>query len=368
MGVGRTSRFVRYLVVLCQALAVLCFVASPEQARAADPPLKVYVKPIEPFMFQEGGKSVGFSVDLWDRVAKETGITYELQWVRSVGDQIDALKNKQADAAIAAISITAEREAVVDFSQPFYESGLGILVGTTHQSSVRSLVKSVFTLDFLKLIGALVVLLVVTAHLLWFFERNRNPDQFPRPYLAGVWESAWWAISTILSGGCDAKGPIVIGGRIVGAFWMLASIVLVSYFTASITTVMTVNQLTSDINGPGDLPGQIVGTVKGTTGEKYLTAHRVSVRAFDRIEEAYFALEKKQIKAVVYDAPVLLYHVKQSKSDQLKVVGRLFEKQNYGIALQQGSKYRKPINEALLKLRESGYMDELSTKWFGPSE
>jgi len=211
------------------------------------------------------------------------------------------------------------------------------------------------------------VLLIITAHLLWFFERMRNPDTFPRSYFSGVWEAAWWATSTILAGGAEEKPVVAVGGRIVAIFWMLTSIVLVAYFTASITTVMTVNQLTSDINGPGDLPGQIVGTVKGTTGDKYLSARRVQVRAYDTIGEAYDALARKEIKAIVYDAPVLLYHAKQLKSEQYKVVGRLFEKQNYSIALQQTSKYRKPVNEALLKLRESGYLDDLSTKWFGPS-
>lgn len=342
----------------------------PASATAAAPsgPLKIVTKPVEPFSFEEGGKPVGFSIDLWDMLAKEAGLTYEIRWVKTVNDQIEALKNKEADAAVAAISITAEREKVVDFSQPFYESGLGILISTSQQgSSMMSLVKGFFTADFLKLCAVLLLLLIITAHLLWFFERSRNPDQFPQPYFTGVWESAWWAISTILSGGCDNKGPVVLGGRIVGAFWMLTSIILVAYFTASATTIMTVNQLTGDINGPGDLPGKVVGTVKGSTAEKYLTEHRAQVKTFPTIDGAYAALEKKDVKAVVYDAPILLFHAKESGKDQ-KVVGRIFQKQNYGIGLQRDSPYRKPINEALLRLHENGKIDELQTKWFGPPE
>ncbi len=364
MRAVRTSPFVRPLLFVLHVLVLLLITGS---ATAADPPLKVYVKTIEPFMFEENGRAQGFSLDLWDRVAKEMGVTYELHWVKSVGDQIDALKTKEADVSVAAISVTAEREAVIDFSQPFYESGLGILVGTRRQSSVNALIRSVFTLDFLELVGALVVLLVITAHLLWFFERKHNPERFPHAYPGGVWEAAWWAISTILTGGAEEKPVVAVGGRLVAIFWMLTSIVLVAYFTASITTAMTVNQLTSDINGPGDLPGQVVGTVKGTTGERYLSARRLEMRVYPTVQEAYDALARKEIKAIVYDAPVLLYHAKQLKSDQYKVVGRLFEKQNYGIALQQNSKYRKPINETLLKLRESGFLDDLSTKWFGPA-
>jgi len=241
-------------------------------------------------------------------------------------------------------------------------------VGASGQSSAMAIVKSIFTWDFLQLCGVLMVMLFFTSHLLWFFERKRNPEQFPEDYWVGVRESAWWAISTILSGGCDNKGPVVFGGRIVGSFWMIVCIVLVSYFTASITTSMTVSTLTGDINGPSDLPGQVVGTVKGSTAEKYLADHKAEPKGFATIDEAYAALTKKEVKAVVYDAPILLYHANKASGGQQKVVGRLFERQSYGIALQRDSKYRKPINEALLRLRENGYLDELNTKWFGATE
>jgi polar amino acid transport system substrate-binding protein len=344
-------------------IGVLALVVAAGAARAEQ--LRVYTKPIEPFSFQEDGKALGFSIDLWERVAREANVTYELHWVKKVGDVIDALKDKQADVGIAAISITSEREAVVDFSTPYYESGLGILARAEGQSAVGVILDAVLSMAFLKIILALVLLLLVTAHLIWFFERHRNPDQFPKPYRRGIWESAWWAISTILSGGCDAKGPMHVGGRIIGAFWMLICIVVITYFTAAITTIMTVNQLTSDITGAKDLPGQQVATVKGTTAEKYLRDHRAKVSTYDTIDQAFDALDRHDVKAVVYDEPVLLYHLKISGARDQAVVGRLFERQNYGIGLQDNSPYRKAINGALLKLRENGTLDELNTKWFG---
>jgi polar amino acid transport system substrate-binding protein len=348
------------LIALCHVLAALLLSAGAHAEK-----LKVYTKPIEPFAFQRDGKAEGFSIELWERVAKEANLEYELVWKDSVGSLIDGLKNREADVAIAAISITAERQAAVDFSQPFYESGLSILVNAQSQSSLGVLAKGLFTPDFVKLLIVVLLMLVITAHLVWVFERKRNPDQFPGTYLYGVWESAWWAISTILSGGCDNKGPVVIGGRIVGAFWMLVCIVFITYFTASITTIMTVSQLTSDINGPSDLPGRAVATVKGTTAEKYLATHKAEVHAFATIDEAYAALTQKKVQAVVYDAPILLYHLKNASGLKQQVVGRLFQRQNYGIGLQHDSPHRAALNEALLKLREAGYIDELQTKWFG---
>jgi polar amino acid transport system substrate-binding protein len=105
--------------------------------------------------------------------------------------------------------------------------------------------------------------------------------------------------------------------------------------------------------------------VKGSTAEKYLTAHGSTVIGYDTIDEAYKALDHHDVKAVVYDEPILRYHLKIAGGPSQQVVGRLFERQNYGIVLQEGSPYRKAINTALLKLREEGVIDELGAKWFG---
>lgn len=345
----------------------LCFLAgaTPATAQPQAQPLQVYTKPIEPFSFERDGKALGFSIELWSRVAAEIGVTYELHWVKTVGELIDVIKTKKADVGIAAISITAEREAVVDFSTPFYESGLAVLVKTHGQGAASVIAQAVFTPTVLKFVLILLAILIVVAHLIWFFERHNNSDQFPKPYRRGIWEAAWWAISTILSGGCDAKGPNAVVGRIVGAFWMLVCIIVITYFTAAITTIMTVNQLSSDIQGVNDLPGKHVATVKGSTAERYLQEHGMKVHAFETIDGAYDALDKDVVVAVVYDQPILDYHVQMAGSDSMQVVGRLFQRQNYGIGLQESSPYRKQINSALLKLREQGVIDELYTKWFG---
>ncbi len=356
-----------YYIFARRAIVLICALFLAPMPLAAET-LQVYTKPIEPFAFQHNDRAQGFSIELWDRISKEIDLPYELHWVDSVQEVIQKLEAKEADIGIAAISITSEREKLVDFSTPFYESGLSILVNAQTGSPTQAIFDSLMSVDTLKFLGVLTLILIVCAHFVWFFERKRNPEQFPEPYLQGIWESSWWAISTILSGGCDAKGPIALGGRIVGAFWMLICIIAITYFTAVITTIMTVSQLTSDINGPGDLPGKTVATVKSSTAETYLNDNRAKVVSFKTIEETYDALAKNQVKAVVYDAPILLYHVSSSGNAQEKVVGPLFQRQNYGIGMQSSSPYRKTINATLLKLREEGYLDELQKKWFGVTE
>jgi ABC-type amino acid transport substrate-binding protein len=285
--------------------------------------------------------------------------------VKTVPQILEALKSSEADVAVGALSITAEREEYIDFTHPFYESGLQILVGAQGPTSTMALIKSFMKPQLLRMIGVVLLAIFGTSHLLWLLERRRNPQSFPRRYGQGISESIWWSLSILISGGCENKTPVGPAGRLVAIVWMLAGILLVSYITASVTTAMTVSSLTSDIGGPGDLPGQKVATVKGSTAASYLSGRRIDLRELPSIDAAYYALAKGDVVAVVYDAPVLHYHTTQSGSSQEKVVGRLFQRQNYGFGLPQGSKYRKPINETMLRLKENGFLDELQRKWFG---
>ncbi len=338
--------------------------APPPTTNAPAAKLQVYTKPIEPFSFQKDGRDVGFSLELWDRIARELNMPYEVHWVKSVAELVDALKTKQADVGIAAISITSDREKAIDFTTPYYESGLAILARAQGKGVLSIMKETFWNATMGKAALVLVVILLICAHLVWFFERRNNAEQFPQPYAKGIWESSWWAISTILSGGCDAKGPNHVIGRIFGAVWMLVCIVVLTYFTAAITTVMTVNQLTSDISGPGDLPGKKVATVQGSTAERYLKEHGAKVTPFDGIDAAFDAMNHGQVQAVVYDEPILAYHVKVAGTAGQQVVG-LFERQNYGIGLQENSPLRKQINTILLELNEQGVITDLRAKWFG---
>jgi polar amino acid transport system substrate-binding protein len=332
-------------------------------------PLKVVTKPVEPFSFTENGKIVGFSIDLWEAVTKEVGLEYQLENLSGVPQLLDALSTKKADVAVAALSITAERYAMMDFSQPFYESGLQIMVagGSNNGNSTASLINAFFNWTAFKVVAVLMLVMLAISHVVWWFERKHNAEMYPEHYGTGIWESFWWTISILFVGGCESKGPMGIPGRIIAIAWMLASIVLISFFTASITTEMTVNSLTGEINGPADLPGRKVATIAGSTAEKWLNANKSVVSAFPDIKAAIAALNGGQVKAVVYDAPILKYFLVKNPSTRLQLVGQTFEKQFYGFGLQQESPLRRPINRALLSLNERGFIDGLQKKWFAAS-
>jgi len=360
----------RTLFLLFAAVVALNF--SPQAAaQAPGTKLRVVTRNLEPFSFDKEGRRVGYAAELWDQLARETKQDYEVQVVGTAQEIIDALKNKTADVGVGAISVTAKREEIIDFSQPFYESGLQVLVSGSSGSfadNIFSLVKNLFSLE---LIGAFLLLLVamfIISHLVWRYEHKVNGDQWPEDYKAGMWESFWWTLSTLLVGGADNKGPVGVGGRIVAIIWMLLSIVLVSLLTASFTTTLTINTLKGDINGPGDLPGRKVATVKGSTTETWLTAKGAKVVPLATPADCVVALKSGDVQAVVYDAPVLQYEAGKLNDEKLQMVGPVFERQNYAFALQQDSNLREKLNQALLKLSEAGIGNELRKKYFGDGQ
>lgn len=82
-----------------------------------------------PFEFKEGDRYVGFDIDMWDAIATELGVTYELRPMDFSGI-IPALQTGQVDVALAGITIKPERQEVIDFSDGYYDSGFLLMVPT----------------------------------------------------------------------------------------------------------------------------------------------------------------------------------------------------------------------------------------------
>jgi len=93
-----------------------------------------------PFSFKQGNSYTGFDVEMWDAIAKQQGLRYKLQPMDFNGI-LPGLQTRNIDVAIAGITIRPDRQQVVDFSDPYYESGLAILVRAdeTGISNVQSL-------------------------------------------------------------------------------------------------------------------------------------------------------------------------------------------------------------------------------------
>jgi len=358
---------------VCRALVLLLAFCIPavgnDEAPSGDAKLaRVAVKAIPPFVYTDQASPTGYSIDLWNEIAFDLGMRTEFLVLKSVPDLLDAVEDGRADGAIAAITINAEREARVDFSHPFYRSGLRIVVpaqsGPTWASSFRRLLSA----DLMAMLLTLVGLTLLSSHLLWLIERGVNPECFPSGYFHGVGEALWWSVATIITGGCENKAPVSLFGRLVAVAWMLGSIILVASFTATLSSQMTAETVSGAIAGPDDLPGRRVATVVNTIAASDLRERNVKVRECQDITTALKELADGHADAVVFDAPVLVHAVNSDWNGRVRLVGPLFEPQDYGIVVSRGSPLRKAVNQALLSLTEKGKLAELNEKWFGQRE
>lgn len=327
--------------------------------------VRVATKNFPPFAFEQNGQYVGFSIDLWNEIAKELNVTSQIYGEPTVPALLESVSNGDADVGIAGITITQEREKNLDFSHSFFESGLQILVSTGNISPWESLFIFLFSPILWSAILFLLFVIAIAAHIIWYCERKKNPEMFPKSYLEGIGESLWWAVVTVVTVGYGDKTPKGLIGRIVAAIWMFTGILLISYFTASVTSALTVQKLGRNITSIQDLHNQSIGTVKNTTAAEFLETTPAYVIYFETIEDAYQALDEGKIKAIVYDAPALLYYMKGEGRGKVQVVGSMFDLQSYGIALKSNSPYREEINQALLKLKENGTYKQIYEKWFG---
>ncbi len=234
------------------ALTVAAGTVSAETLRVVTDPSFV---PFE-MMDQETGEMIGFDMEIIREVADRAGFEIDLNTMDFNGI-IPALQTGNVDIAIAGITITEEREEIVDFSDPYYDSGLRILVR----------------------------------------EGNSEVSEFD------------------------------------------------------------------------DLDGKKIGTKIGSTSYDYLVKNldaNDGVTPYPGSSDMYMALMSRAIDAVFYDAPNVGYFARTKGEGKVKTVGPLYEGQQYGIALKNGSEWVDDVNEALAAMKEDGTYKTIYEKWFGP--
>lgn len=353
-------------------LCLLCWLAGGSVAPAANTDgenyvprrelrVGVYVAP--PFV-QRGpdGSLRGLALDLWHDVARDLGWTWSTREY-GLGDLLEALRKGEVDVGVSALSITPEREGIMDFSQPFYYTGLGIAVPARHGLGMLKVVlRAVFSWEVLFYVGSLFALLLFVGALVWFFEHRRNPENF-RPGGKGLGDGLWWSAVTMTSVGYGDSTPKTLAGRAVAMVWMFASVALLASFTAGITSLVTVRSMGNRVEGAADLEHVRVGVVGNSVAAGELSNSHIGFTPYDSVEDGLTALGHGQIDAFVHDQPILHYYQLHAFQGVIRVLAGFFDPQLYGFAFPRGSPLRKGVNVALLRrLEDYAYRLRL----FGP--
>jgi ABC-type amino acid transport substrate-binding protein len=353
-------------------VAALLLAGIAPSAVAADPSaekLVVAVRETPPFATRDAfGHWSGLSIELWEDVAERLDLDFEWREL-DLHETLAALEAGELDVAVAALTITAERERVFDFSHPYLVTGLGVAyVGGTAPSWLDAL-RGFFTMGFLKAIASLTLVLLAAGGAVWLFERKHNHEQFGSGRLLhGLGAAFWWSAVTMTTVGYGDKAPQTLGGRIVALIWMFASVILIAGFTASITASVTVGHLASNPLRGRPLSDLTVGVVDASSAEQFARNRGLRYRGFESLPVLIESLREGVVEVALHDAPILRYYARTDPGSALSVAKDRLVRDDYGFGLVENSPLRQPVNEALLEILRESRWREIRRRHLGAEE
>uniref|UniRef100_UPI0040565395 transporter substrate-binding domain-containing protein n=1 Tax=Candidatus Electrothrix sp. TaxID=2170559 RepID=UPI0040565395 len=314
--------------------------------------LTIGVKITPPFIMEtEAGGYTGLSIELWERIAKQLGISYKFKEYNFI-ELLEATENGQVDLSINPFSVTSEREEKMDFTQPFYVASLALAVATDQENSTYAFLKNFFSADFLKVVALLFIVIMIFGFLVWLAEKKHN-EEFETG-VKGLGHGIWWSAVTMTTVGYGDKSPRTLLGRVIGVIWMFTAVIIISSFTANIAATLTVKKIGLQIETVEDLKKISVGTVKKSSSAVFLNNHNVGFRAFKSTEEGVTALAFGKVKAFIYDEPILKHLIQENDLDsKIQLHENKFGTDYYSFSAPRNSRLLKQVNIALLKEIES---------------
>jgi ABC-type amino acid transport substrate-binding protein len=300
------------------------------------------------------GSWSGISIELWRHIADKLNLKTTFKEFATVPDLLAHATDGSVDVAISAITVTAERERVVDFTQPFFSTGLGIAVPEHREMEWLPILKSFLTLRFLQAVGILIGVAILVGTAIWLLER-RHTDHYAGGR-NGLGTGLWWTASAMTQAAAPDKAPGTLWGRALAMVWMIMSVVIIASFTAGTTAQLTRKDLLGRVRGEYDLGAVRTGTVASTSALDYLRNQRIYPAGFESAATGLAALKAGKLDAFVYDKPLLDWVVRRDFADELRVLPNIFDNQNYAIAVPPNSDMRTRIDLAMV--------DDLRTDWW----
>jgi polar amino acid transport system substrate-binding protein len=326
--------------------------------------LVVGTKEAPPFAIKsEKGEWSGISIELWRQVADQIKLKYRFAEAGSVTSLLEGLENGDFDVAVAAITVTPEREQRIDFTVPYFLAGTGVAVQGDRIANWMPVIRSIASYGFAQAALALLGLACLAGFLIWAFEHNAN-EGFGGGVAHGLSSSVLWSTNAMTQRVAGGAVPTTLAGRIVAIVWMIVSVIAIAVFTAGLTSALTTRRLHGAVDSIADLEHVRVGVVQGAATEGTLSRRRIKFQAFTSPAQGFSALQNGSIDAFAYDRPILAWMIRQGGlSAELTDV--TFEPQRYAIALRNDRALRKELNVALLKAEQSDWWRDILFRYLG---
>ncbi|KAK9756640.1 hypothetical protein RND81_01G111500 [Saponaria officinalis] len=280
-------------------------------------------------------------------------------------DLVKMIAAGNIDAAIGDIAIITSRTKFADFTQPFTSSGLVVVAPFKALSSGGW----AFLRPFSLLLWAVIVISFISIGVVvWTLEHGSN-DEFRGSPMRQFITILWFSFSTLTFS--HKENTVSCPGKMVVIVWLFVVLILTSSYTASLTSILTVEKLSSSIKGIGFLKAgnQRIGYQVGSYASKYLTEELgITPSRLVQLDspEAYaHALRSGLVDALVDELPYVKLFL--SSVSGFRIIGPEFTASGWGFAFPENSPLAPDMSTAILKLSDNGDLQRIHDKWLTPS-
>ncbi|XP_036416802.1 glutamate receptor ionotropic, kainate 4 [Colossoma macropomum] len=339
----------------------------------------------------------GFCVDMLKELADILKFKYRIKlvsdgvygvsgtngtWTGMVGELIA----RKADLAVAGLTITAEREKVIDFSKPFMTLGISIMyrVHLGRRPGYFS-----FLDPFSPGVWLFMLLAYLAVSCVLFLVARLTPYEWynPHPCLKGrcsllinqysLGNSFWFPVGGFMQQG-STIAPRALSTRCVSGVWWAFTLIIISSYTANLAAFLTVQRMEVPIESVDDLADQTAieyGTMHGGStmtffqNSRYQTYQRMwnfmhskQPSVFVKSTEEGIARVLNSNYAYLLESTMNEYY--RQRNCNLTQIGGLLDTKGYGIGMPLGSVYRDEFDLAILKLQEENRLEILKRKWW----
>ncbi|GLJ41555.1 hypothetical protein SUGI_0860070 [Cryptomeria japonica] len=324
----------------------------------------------------------GFSIDVFETVLKRLDYNLIYEFIpygngnAPVGyydDLVYQVYLQKFDAVVGDVTVLANRSKYVDFTQPYTESGLMMVVAI---SDKRSSDFWAFLHPFTPTMWiTTIAFFIFTGAVVWFLEHRRN-----RQFRGTPWEQVftfiWFSFSTLFM---TPRQRIVSGlGRAVVAIWRFVVFVLVSSYTASLSSILTARQIVPNVENLESLIAQNlpIGYHQGSFIDKYLVqqlgVNKSVLRPYLTVQDYADALKKGPnnggVAAIFEEQTIAQHSFLSAGCNDYASVGPAYKTGGFTFVFPKGSPLVSDISKAILNLSESKEMLEIRKRWFNSGE
>lgn len=315
----------------------------------------------------------GYSIDIFNAAIKLLPYPVPCQFI-TIGDGstnpnyddiISRIATNALDAAVGDFAIVRNRTKIAEFTQPYIEAGLVIVAPVRKANSNAWAFFKPFTLEMWCVTGTLFIFVGVVV---WILEHRTN-EEFRGSPRRQVLTIFWFSFSTMFF--AHRQNTVSALGRFVLIIWLFVVLIINSSYTASLTSILTVQQLATGITGLDNLVASAlpIGYPAGKFVRNYLIDElnipESRLVPLSTIEEYANALNRGPkdggVAAVVDEMPCV--EIFLSTHCNFRIVGQEFTKEGWGFAFQRDSPLAADLSTAILQLSESGQLQRIHDEW-----